>query len=463
MTHLIIGLDYVKAIPSVFVPTPEDYGQCKFAADEQDSLLDTGLALQLFLTAFRNLCNLETVDIRDFNSYTRYRDASSHQSPSGAQSSDTIPAWKSYGHSLLKPWSRYLDEEGRRRGLSVRMIPNQSFVDHVFKTLVAALGQSGRHIRGLEVLSRHRQMAPSDGAFTVNPMLAMADTKLLLVLLGLDKLHIDFDVSRQSLPTPYRHLSSSVVGMPESVQEVWDPTTANLRRLLSLTANLTWLRLNNAGSDAHAATRLLHWLALDPEKPFGSADEACWSDINPKPVSLPLRRLDLGRMKVDSNTLGLIVRKFDKLESLSLRNITLHEPNYNQQGNTDEVHGASVWTSFFRKLPALAPKLKELLLRQLFQQDKRKWESQHIVFGTPAIGSQVWYNLHTDELHLTDKASLNTFGDRTWTIEAWSKVHQLQSSSDSQVSSLPGNELDDSSESHSLDEVDEDASENDSD
>lgn len=459
MTHLIIGLDYFKAIPPVYISRPEDYAQCKLAADVQDSLLDTGLAMQLFSTAFLNLRNLENVDVRDFTSPTRYRDAGSHQSLSGTRFSNAIPAWKSYGYSHLTPWSQYLDEEGSRRGLSVRLSQGQSFADRVFKVLVAALGQSGSHVRGLEVLSRHRHMALSDGAFAVNPILDMADTQLPSVLSGLDKLHLDFDVTQSSLTFPYRNHFSSDSVMPESAQEICDPTTANLRRLLGLTANLTWLRLNDVGSDAPPATRLLFWLALDPEKPLGLADEACWSDINPKPVSLPLRRLDLGRMKVDLNTLELILRKFDKLESLSLRNITLHEPNYIQQSIADDANGASTWTRLFRELPAFAPNLKHLLLGHLSQQETMHWETQAIVFGTPVMGSQVWYRLYTEELHLIDQASLDSLAGRTWTMEAWSTAHQIDCPSDSHRSSL-GNEHDDSSEIDSLFEIDEDASEN---
>lgn len=459
MTHLIIGLDCVKGITPAFCANPEDYGQCKLTADIQDSLLDTGLATQLFSTALLNLRSLKNVDVRDFNSYTRHRDATSHQS--GTRSGVGISAWKSYGHSRLKPWSRYLDEASKTHGLCGRPVHAHSFVDRVFKALVTALGQSGGHVRGLEVLLRHRHMGLSDGAFAAGPLIDMIDIKLPLVLSGLNKLHLDLDVTRQNIPLIYYHHSSSIFDMPESVQEVHDPATANLRRFLGLTANLTWLRLNDVGSNDPQATRLLFWLALDPEKPFGSADEAGWSDINPKPVSLPLRRLDLGRMTVDSNTLGLVVQKFDKLESLSLREINLYEPNYLQQGINarDDNHDASTWTRFFQKLPTIAPNLKHLLLKEI-SQEKMRGTKELIVFEPPVTDTHVKYRIN-EELYFTDKASLDTLANRTWTAGAWNAVRDSKSSSDSHGPSH-GNEYDEPSDSDSLAEVDEDSSDDNS-
>lgn len=472
MTHLVIGLDEIKAIPVSRVSDPGDYAQCKLAADTQDSLLDTGLAVQLLTTALRNLRNLKNVDVRDFNSRTRYRDANSHQRLSRAGDNDPGIAWKSYGHSHLRAWSNFLNEEEMKRGLSVVTIQTHAFVTRVFKALVTALSQSGRHIRGLEVLSRLRHSALCDGAFAVSTILGMTNTKLASILSGLDKLHLDLEINRSRLPIRYHHPFGNVLSMPHSIQEFSDPATTNLKIFLGLTANLKWLRLNEIRFEEPAATLLLCWLALDPEKPFGTADEAGWSDSNPKPVSLPLRRLDLGGMAVDSDTLRLIVQKLNQLESLSLRNIKLYQPNHLQQApavteyDVDDVDDfdAHVWARFFRKLPTLAPNLKHLHLKGLFQKSTLHGMSHQIVFGTPA-GDGILQKKETDELTLTDKALLETLGDRTWTRQSWRAANPPDPFLDNDDSSDgdEDGEDDDSSESDGLDGADEDASEDDAD
>lgn len=464
MTHLIIGVDDVKAIPVSYVIDPEDYVQCKLAADVQDSLLDTGLAVQLFTTAFLNLRNLSNVDVRDFNSYTRHRDATSHQKLSRTGSNDARLAWKSYGHSHLKTWSKFLDQDAMQRGLGTVTIQTQPFVNRVFKSLVAALGQSGRSVRGLEVLSRHRHSALWDSAFAVSPILDMTNTKLPLVLSGLDKLHLDLDINRSNLPIRYHHPLGNVFNMPKSIQEFSDPATTNLKIFLGLTANLEWLRLNQIRFQEGPATLLLYWLALNPEKPYGSADEAGWSDTNPKPVSLPLRRLDLGGMAVNSNTLCLLVQKFDQLESLSLRDIRLYQPSGLPQLVDDDDQDARLWARFFQNLPAFAPNLKYLHVRRLTQKNTMQGMARLIVFGTP-VDNLLFYKRATEELTLTDKTLLESLGDRTWTTDSWRAANppdpflQNDGSSDSD----DDEEEDESSESDGLDDADENAPEHNAD
>lgn len=457
----------MKAIPQDLVSSLDDHQQCKLAADAQESLFDTGIAVQLFSTALLNLRNLRNIDIRDFNSYTRYRDASINQSLGVVPFSLEIPAWKSYGYSRLRPWSQYLDGRARGFGLSGRMKSSQPHVDRIFRALVAALGQSGAHIRGLEVLCRHSYEAVTDAALAASSVLDMTDTKLPLVLSGLNKLHLDVDFGGRSLPMvlPYPQPADSVFKTPNSAQDICDPATANLRKLLGLVPNLTWLRLNSMNFGSTSATRLLFWLGLDREKPFESTDEADWSVFSPKPVSPPLRRLDLGGMTVDSNILSLIVQKFDQLECLSLRNMTMSEPVHLQQGVADGHQHATMWPKFFQNLPTLAPNLKHLLLKRLSEDQQTTVEENKmhfIVFGPPYMeeDDRLCNQYMTRELNITGRASLKLLPQRICTEEDWIAAKLAGSSSDDDDSSSV-HEDDDlvQIEDGSLNEIDEEFSE----
>lgn len=420
MTHLVIGLDHFKSIGDEYVLALDDYQQCKLASDSQQSFLDTGAALQLLSTAFLNLRNLYSIEIRDFNSRTRYRDSTSINLR-GANHVRHIPAWKSYGHAEVPQWSRHLNDE-YGGGLVAHNADSGSFVDRVFKVLLAALDQKSP-IRGLETLFRNGRLLLTDGAFAVNPILDRTANKLPLVLSGLTKLHLDVDFASASLSSSRTFMIPTLdpFDKPGTIEEVCDPATTNLRKFLALTPNVTWLRLNGTADSRRPISPLLSWLALNPDKPFGSHAETGWSDTNPRPVSLPLRRLDLGKTVVDSETLGRVLRKFDKLEQLSFRTVHLLKRSVqDHQGaqllSDDDQNISNAWARFFRKVLVSAPSLKTLLLMEVYELDVRKPNRpERIDFSPAVIGDSIKTTL---ALPVTGKASLEDLADRTWTRRA---------------------------------------------
>ncbi|KAJ4410343.1 hypothetical protein N0V82_009247 [Gnomoniopsis sp. IMI 355080] len=424
MTHLVIGLDNLRSIGQQTARTLDEYQQYQDACDAQELLLDTGSALKLLTTALLNLPNLHNIDVRNFNSHTRYRDSFRFGIQGGA-STRLCATWKSYGYSELPQWSRHVATPNRPlTGNHHHGCNPGNFVNRVVRILLAALGQRKKPIRGLEVLIRVdrdyvQMMALTDSGFAVSPMLNdETSTKLPFVLSSLTKLHLDLSLGLDFLSSagPYRVPIPHPCDMPKSAEEVSDPCSTNLRRFLALTPNLTWLRLNNRGDTLGSAITFLSWLALNPENPFGPDVEARWGNANPKPVSLPLRKLELGTMTLNTTTLDRLVNKFDKLECLTLRHVHL-QPVDGQRIRNDPI--VSVWATFFRKLLTIAPNLKQLFLTHISESIKPNKISKEAVLLYPARSRDGF------ELTAVDKPALEALAENTWLQSAWRSAHQL--------------------------------------
>lgn len=434
ITHLVFGLDHFTTIPDRFVVTHNDFEQFQYASDLQESLLDTGAALQLLSTAFLNLENLQNIDIRDFNSNTRYRD---FIFPANGSRSTVVPAWKSFGHSEVPQWSRFVND---LRGGRLVGAKSHEFINRAFKVILAALGQSASPIRGLEALFRNRESGLMSGAFAVDPILDSTATNLRSVLSGLTKLHLDLDLKHFTVAKTfhYGYHNEDPFKMPTSAREARDPCTTALRRFLILTPNVTWFRFNSIFRTQNQGPRLLSWLALDPEEPFGPDNEAHWDFTNPKPVALPLRRLDLGNINLSSSILGHILQKFGKLESLCFRAVHLRLDSIPHE--SDDAVGAdhySEWASFIRKLPVFTPNLKHLLLAHLHEyHDEPSYNVQRVMFWNTVKGPR--FSESTFESSLVNNTLLEALADKTWTEATWSSEDDaaaLLSQDDSPVSS----------------------------
>ncbi|KAJ4389020.1 hypothetical protein N0V93_006482 [Gnomoniopsis smithogilvyi] len=421
MTHLIIGLDYFRSVGQQYANTRDDYQQFQDACDAQELLLDTGAALQLLTTALLNLPNLESIDVRNFNSPTRYRDIYKYRS-----NFRVCPAWKSYGYSEIPDWSPYLAlQNGSLFGNNGDIGPSH-FVNRVVRVLLTAIGQSESPLRGLEVIIRpfhhFRTVALTGGGLGVLPILGKGiPTKLPLVLSRLTKLHLDVNLGSDSLPSvgSYQYPFKIPSDMPKSAEEVSDPSSTNLRKLLALTSNLTWLRLNNRSNTWHGSVRLMSWLALNPETPFGVNIEARWGDSNPKPVSFPLRRLDLGNMRLHTSTLDLLVIKFDKLECLSFRDVHLQPVQAQLDEMEDDRENRSVWAAFFQKLPKAARNLKQLSLKGISESLEPQSIHKHPVVFYPAITEDDHVETYNLDLSTIDQAALEALAANTWIRKVW--------------------------------------------
>ncbi|KAH8775239.1 hypothetical protein F5883DRAFT_349109, partial [Diaporthe sp. PMI_573] len=342
MTHLIIGLDELQASHRLSrVDSVAEFSRWRAADCAQRALLHGGGAAHLLSKALANLPNLKTIDLRDFNSNTRYRDAIPGQE---------APQWRSYGSSRYQQWPRETE-------WLVRLTAPTTFTDTVFTVVLAAVARSAPTVKNLEVILRNRQICIQDDAFST---FGIPGTPLANTLPALTKLHLDLD--SQGSPA---HPCPPQVDTP---QHAWfDPCTAYLRRFLALTPNVSWLRLNfhlhrNNSSLSSPPSKLITWLAL--RHTFNAPLDAPWGEGNPVPIALPLQRLDLGNVTTSLVALRALLKKFVDLEHISMRLVRLQGPAATSVQNVDssDTTGDCVWARLIRTLRLNNPKLKKLEL-----------------------------------------------------------------------------------------------------
>ncbi|KAF3771115.1 hypothetical protein M406DRAFT_105638 [Cryphonectria parasitica EP155] len=383
-----------------------------------ERLLDTGAAVDILSEALSNFPNLETIDIRDFNSPTRYRD------PKSAWG--TVAEWRSYGSSEYRNWLSHRSRTHSsllRSGTHIKNV----FTVRVFKVVLVAAGKSSNcNVKGLEILLRSRFGALSDTAFALAPELT---GKLSAVLCGLTRLHLDLRLERVGIP-PYIWKPSDSA-RPDCAEAFYDPSTTNLRRFLASTPNVAWLRLNFVHDHLHSepsvASRFLEWLALPPGQFSGDRDRSGWTDANPAPVTMPLRQLDIGHIQLRREILTSVTRKFGDLEQINLKGISLPaEPDTSPFASISERHENGPWTRYLRKLPSIAPKLKQLSLRRIQQTTSVfSHAPESIYFLEPGEVPKSSERVTSQTLKHVDKAALDRLVDRMWTYRAWAEANSV--------------------------------------
>ncbi|GMK57419.1 hypothetical protein CspeluHIS016_0402530 [Cutaneotrichosporon spelunceum] len=284
--HLCIATD--KPI-EIFRGSAANSLAAKRARQDQNYLLNTGVWIEMLTEAFKMLPNLETVDIRDFNSATRFRDGPDAK-------------WYSYGSTTL------FSECGMRPALGEGAFD----LDRLFQGIVVAAGRAELTAPNLEVITRN--MALTD-AFYVSPAIKPAVAKYLGQL---KKLHL---VLHSAVPEP-------------------------LEDFLHLAKNITWLRVNHFGRAS--SDRFLEWLSTpcnndtmgDWAKAVATATQED-KELPIAPLSLPLDTLELGGCLIYNASLEGIVAKLP-LRSLSMRRVQLCP---DPKGNT-----TGLWSHFLESL-----------------------------------------------------------------------------------------------------------------
>lgn len=405
MTHLIIGLDELQAshrLPRV--DSVAEFSQWRDADCAQKALLYGGGAADLLARALSSLTKLKTIDIRDFDSSTRYRDVVPGQD---------VPRWRSYGSSRYQQWPRETNWLVRMSG------PRTNFVDTVFTVVLAAVSRSSTAVKNLEVILRNRQICIQDDAFST---FCIPGSPLGNALPALTKLHLDLD--SRSLP------GSGYPGILLSIpQHAWfDPSTEYLRRFLALTPNVSWLRLNfpphhRPDLQSSPSSKLIAWLSLRSD--FNAPPGAPWGQGNPAPVTLPLRRLDLGNATSSLTISRGLLKKFTDLEHIVMRDIQLRIAANTPDQDDDEDSTDCAWARLIRNLNVTNPKLKKLELDRVTEGTSGNFA--RIVFLEKHDQKQFSYSasIKVDETNTMDELA-----DRTWTTTRWEKVYTQQHSAD---------------------------------
>ncbi|KAK0720216.1 hypothetical protein B0H67DRAFT_511189 [Lasiosphaeris hirsuta] len=310
LKHVVIGTDRVcheANDHTISLPNEQEARLAASAADHFD-LMTTGRLRDMLAEAFRNLPNLESVDIRDFNSPSRSRDGDGM-------------LWRSYGAATLAAANTRLT----MHHLRPRQIGPDDYPAQIFSNLVAALAFAQSRPKSIEINLRSLVWGLGDGAFHI-PKLREAISKP--VLAGLTKLHL---CVRHAHFGGSRHHSKAHY----------------LKNFLMLLPNLTWLRLNFQADNPHWWLPLLGWLSSSQ------------SSTDPTALSLPrLKQLDLGSIELSPDMLfSLVARNAPELRTLSLRRILLADAS----SEYDTEDKFNPWDSFFSKLG----RMKNLNLREL--------------------------------------------------------------------------------------------------
>jgi hypothetical protein len=303
LKHVVIGTDQLPVPPwQVAHSNLNEQQQRKLedAVADQAHLFTSGVLRDMLADAFRHLPNLETVDIRDFDSNTRRRDETQ---------------WKSYGSRSLEAST----------GLKVTHAPgpggpnSSMFASDIFSAALAALAVAQARPRGIEMVLQYGQ-AVMDSALRIPPQL---QAPVIAVLSNLRKLH----------------LALFVTGLAAGNDHYFAKT------LLQHTPNLTWLRLNFVSKygrgPVESTNSMLQWLAFKP----GAAILPPPVPNDPPFVDFPaLERLDLGRIGVTADSFVDLMTKFSTtLRTISLRRVTLHD----RHAVEDKANG---WAALARRL-----------------------------------------------------------------------------------------------------------------
>lgn len=330
LKHVIIGLD--KVTPPNGLTTLKDdqeWLNWQLAYADQKALLESGRARDMLAEAFKNLRNLETVDLRDFHSPTRWRDGN--------------VGWTSYGYNTL------VESTGVRHPTGCPMVPGDDYPTRLFTLITHALAAAKARPEGIEVVIRE-DWAIQDHGFLVPTYI---EPDYLPVLAGLKRLHLVLDANYPSYSTT-------------------KPFYLLFKRFLAHTPNLTWLRLNfrRFGTDYSNEEALLKWLgsSLRPGSRLSPGLVNTDPSFVPLPVELDhLEQLDIGQMHLSASTLYHLFRKFSStLKRISLHKVKLRnrpdQPSFDDDDDDDD-EVRNPWVRLLRNLKKESlPHLKSLLL-----------------------------------------------------------------------------------------------------
>jgi hypothetical protein len=308
LEHLIIGLDRYDPAYRGRLADAQRATAYRIATAKQFNFLATGRAPLVLSEALKNLSRLKTIDIRDFNNAKRLRDGPDAQ-------------WTSYGATTAR------NEMGVR--LPMQHYPREDYASTVFAIVLAAIANAGVTPPNLEVLLRSKGWGLHDICFLIPDHL---NGSINATLQNLKRLHLDVDLNAGQMPGAGM-VGNDVVCKPGYL----------LRRFLSKTDNITWLRLNFQMSNHSNADAFLQWLGSQPL----AADAVTLSS---------LQRLDLGSVEVSSKTLVRLIAKFGPtLRGLNLWRMSIQDSN----GNDDRTN---IWQNIFKRLLTATPWLTSILV-----------------------------------------------------------------------------------------------------
>lgn len=265
LRHVIIGLESFEATglsSHSFTISHAQYIAFQTVSADQFALSSSGRDRALLAEAFRNLHNLHTVGIRDYEASGRVRDDN---------------RWSSYGAPSIS----------RQIGTEIQTGSNKH-ASQAFLLLLQALADADRPVPSIETILRTHQAGLNDTAF----FLGSPNPKMDVVLGGLQQLLLTINPAAET-----RAFRSDPQIHPTSLES-----------FLLRTTSLKHLRMNFCKHEFTTVQWVLERLCTTPGL---------------LPV---LRRLDLGMMTVMPEVLVNLISKFSAtLQHLSLWKVELQD------------------------------------------------------------------------------------------------------------------------------------------
>ena len=374
--HVIIATDtfYPEIVAS---GTPAQVRAYKAAIASQLALLHGPTGRDMLAEAFKNLPNLETIDIRDFNSNTRNRDGT---------------RWRSYGAPTM--------ERTINRAMDIGTSTQTQFIKQIYTVTLAALAAAEVRPPNLEIVLRSPGWGLPDSSMYIPRWL---EPSMAPVLAGLKKLHLTlaFDSNSDRL---FQARSENAEAISSSFT----------RKFLTYTPNVTWLRINFRMHDPMNMDRVgpspnerfLDWLATPAE------DTSPLSYDDPKPVALAaLENLELGVLDVNYRSIWPLVQKFaPSLRALTFWKVTLTVRN---DKHIAEGWSPNLWASVFSRLSEATQK-GELSLRDLHVGHLRQ---SYPVAGHPGFGPS--HVVSFADSHAKTRSAVRAYSDSLQSMESF--------------------------------------------
>ncbi|KAH8675430.1 hypothetical protein BX600DRAFT_172250 [Xylariales sp. PMI_506] len=363
---------------------------------EHVALVDTGHDVEMLAEAFGNLANLETVEVRDFNSQSRHRDF------------QHTGEWRSYGAPT------YMHATGSALENRLPNWPQQGnlHVNHTFMGVLRALGRTKSRPPRFEVNLRNSGL--SDAAFNVPKYV---EPGVLPVLGTFQDLYLDVKVDRY---TDFMVQDRNYPGF-------------YLRLFLSRLQQLERLRLNFQFSRTEDVNGIFSWLCEPPE--VGSVDTLYGGLIEQMPpiTFRKLEQLDIGKVFIHWDVLFSLLKKYRD----TLRGIDFHRVNLTHAQDRPNEH---LWARFFDRLTKVDFNFRHIRLSSIGQGRSFK---QQINFKDTQSRTRTWEGhdwvgaLKDFKDNLIEKPQYPVYADDT--------MNEDQSESDVSLESASG-EDDDSDE-----------------
>jgi hypothetical protein len=322
------------------------------------ALLDSGHDIDMLAQAFANLKNLETVEIRDFRSTSRYRDAPNL-------------TWKSYGVATYEAETGVSLEFLPIYGAGHRNEEPADYASRLFQNMLRALGRTTVRPRRFEVNLTGSGI--NEKAFKIQKY---DETSILPVLAGLKDLYLDLSTGFQQT------YFVQVQGNP--VAPCW---SYHIREFFSLIPNIEHLRLNFQHFRDSEARDFISWLSKPSTGTVLSAAPPSPNSLpqSPPPVLLKhLRQLELGKAVLEPKALLTLLQK----HRATLRGIEFYRVGLLDSSQSQGRHNQ--WAKLFGNMAKLGLRLNRIVANLLKQEKSGRRQTRRVNFKDSPGVRRVW-------------------------------------------------------------------------